>query len=146
MSNRKKPPVGRGSPPTEHQFGANKPGNRRGRPKGSKNIRTIVRNIAQEKHSIKEGEETIELTTVELLFRMLAIKAMNGDIRADKFVDRFLDRQSPTDSPRRLAAVVICLHLRCRQRKSGSNGHSSSIPSKNRHCSNTKSNDPRTAG
>ena len=26
---------------------------------------------------------------------MLAIKAMNGDIRADKFIDRFLDRQSP---------------------------------------------------
>ena len=26
---------------------------------------------------------------------MAAIKAMNGDIRADKFIDRFLDRQSP---------------------------------------------------
>ncbi len=92
---RKKPPVGRGSPPHEHQFGANKPGNRRGRAKGSKNVKTIVRNIAQEKHAIKEGEATIELTTVELLFRMLTIKAMNGDIRADKFIDRFLDRQSP---------------------------------------------------
>jgi len=95
MSNHKKPPVGRGFPPSEHQFGANKPGNRRGRPKGSKNVKTIVSNIAQEKHSIKEGEATIELTTVELLFRMLAVKAMNGDIRADKFIDRFLDRQSP---------------------------------------------------
>ena len=95
MSNDKKPPVGRGSPPSEHQFSANKSGNRRGRPKGSQNVKTIVRKIAQEKHSIRDGDETIELTTVELLFRMLAIKAMNGDIRADKHIDRFLDRQSP---------------------------------------------------
>ena len=95
MSNRTKPPVGGGSPPTEHQFGTNKPGNRRGRPKGSKNVTTIVSNIAQEKHRIREGDETIELTTVALLFRVLAIKAMNGDTRADRFIDRFLDRQSP---------------------------------------------------
>ena len=60
-----------------------------------KNVKTILRALAHEKHTIREGDQTRTLTTVDLLFRMLAIKAMQGDIQANKFMDRFLDRQSP---------------------------------------------------
>lgn len=58
-------------------------------------MKTILRSLAHEKHTIREADETLTLTTVDLLFRMLAIKAMQGDIQANKFMDRFLERQSP---------------------------------------------------
>lgn len=95
MTTPKKSPVGRGAPPSKHKFGADKPGNRRGRPKGSKNVKTILRDIAQEKHTIWEGDRYVTLTTVDLLLHVVKIKAMNGDIQADKLIDRYLDRQTP---------------------------------------------------
>ena len=81
--------------PTRFSEEAKKPAKRRGRPKGAKNVKTILRALAHEKHTIREADETLTLTTVDLLFRMLAIKAMQGDIQANKFMDRFLERQSP---------------------------------------------------
>ena len=95
MNNPKKSPAGQGRRPGEPQSGAQKPAKRRGRPKGSKNVTTILRTVAHEKHTIREGDQTLTLTTVDLLFRMLAIKAMQGDIQANKCMDRFLERQSP---------------------------------------------------
>ena len=68
---------------------------RRGRPKGTKNVKTIVRSIAQERHKVKEGDQTRRLTTVELLFRLVMAEAMKGDLRAEKWLDRFLARQNP---------------------------------------------------
>ena len=95
MSNPKNTPTEQAGRSRKPQSGAPKPANRRGRPKGSKNVKTILRALAHEKHTIREGDQTLTLTTVDLLFRMLAIKAMQGDIQANKFMDRFLDRQSP---------------------------------------------------
>jgi hypothetical protein len=95
MNNPKKSPAGQGRRPGKPRSGAKKPAKRRGRPKGAKNVKTILRALAHEKHTIREADETLTLTTVDLLFRMLAIKAMQGDIQANKFMDRFLERQSP---------------------------------------------------
>jgi hypothetical protein len=87
MSNDQTSPGGR-NPPVEHRFPAGWSGNPRGRPKGSKNVKTIVRKFALEKHKVKEGGKTLHLTTVELLLRILFSKAMDGNVQAARMVDR----------------------------------------------------------
>jgi hypothetical protein len=76
-------------PPKEHRFGPGKAGNTKGRPKGSKNTRTIVRDLAAERHVVKENGQSVGYTTAELLFITLARKAMTGDVRASRLLDKY---------------------------------------------------------
>ena len=97
MSDDEKPvPVGQGSSPVEHRFGPLRIGNRHGRPKGTPNVKTIVRRIAREKHKVMEGGRPRRLTTVELLLRLQRNKAMTGNIQAERYLDRWRDRLSPS--------------------------------------------------
>ena len=91
------PPVGRNRPPVEHRFGPDHTGNPRGRPKGTRNTKTIVQQIAREKHRVKEGGRPRQITTVELLVRRLLAKAMAGDIKAEKYLERVRDRVAPAN-------------------------------------------------
>lgn len=59
--------AGRGKPPKVHRFSATKPGNRMGRPRGSKNIKTIVHEIAHEEKVVQENGRAVTYTIVELL-------------------------------------------------------------------------------
>ncbi len=47
--------VGFGKPPIEPQYKKGQSGNPRGRPKGSRNHKTILQEIAYEKHPYREG-------------------------------------------------------------------------------------------
>ena len=95
MSINEKSPIGRNHPPKEHQFGPDHPGNRRGRPKGSRNIKTIVQEFAQLKHWATINGRRRRLTTVELLLQTLKAKALQGDVPANKEVERLHDRFTP---------------------------------------------------
>jgi hypothetical protein len=98
-------PPGNSPPSTKTGSGRRKRGKRRGRPKGSRNVKTIVQAIAREKHTVREGDETIQLTTVELVFRLLLAQAMKGNIQAEKRLDRFLGRQR--SSSENLAYFIV---------------------------------------
>jgi hypothetical protein len=102
-------PPGNSPPSTKTGSGRRKRGKRRGRPKGSRNVKTIVQAIAREKHTVREGDETIQLTTVELVFRLLLAQAMKGNIQAEKRLDRFLGRQRPPTEGRALLIVPEAL-------------------------------------
>lgn len=91
MSNDQTSPDGC-NPPAEHRFPAGQSGNPRGRPKGSRNVKTIVREFALEKHKVKKGGKTVHLTTVELLLEFLLRKALDGDVQAARKADRLLGR------------------------------------------------------
>lgn len=95
MSTDDKTVVGHKRPPVEHRFGPGKPGNRRGRPKGSRNIKTIVQEFAQEKHKLKVDGRARRLATVDLLLLKLCAKAMDGDVQAAKHVERLRDFYTP---------------------------------------------------
>ena len=92
MSNDETPPVGRNKPPKEHQFGPDHPGNRRGRPKGSRNVKTIVQEFAQNKARCHHRGRRCKLSTAELLLETLKTLAMNGDYEADRHLERLRDR------------------------------------------------------
>lgn len=85
---------GRGHPPKEHQFRSGEDGNRnkRGRPKGSKNRKTIVREIVCERHRVTENGRKVTRTTAELLLQRLRMQAFAGDRRARKYYYELLER------------------------------------------------------
>jgi Family of unknown function (DUF5681) len=104
-------PPGNSPPSTKTGSGRRKPGKRRGRPKGSRNAKTIVQAIAREKHTVREGDETIQLTTVELVLRLFLAEAMKGNIQAEKRLDRLQERQRPPAGSRALLIVTEALSI-----------------------------------
>ncbi len=74
-------------------------------------MKTVVQAIARERHTVREGDETIQLATVELVFRLLLAEAMKGNIQAEKWLDCFLERQRPPTDDRALLIVPEALSL-----------------------------------
>lgn len=71
-------------------------GNPDGRPKGSKNRKTILREIANETHVVREAGKRRKLTTLELVLLRLRNKAMEGkDRRAFKELHRLCQAHQP---------------------------------------------------
>jgi len=74
--------VGYGKPPKHSQFQKGQSGNPNGRPKGSKNISTILGERLFSKVSIMENGRRKQITMVEALFRTLLKSGLEGDVRA----------------------------------------------------------------
>ena len=75
-------PVGYGKPPLQSRFKAGTSGNARGRPKGSKNLKTLVKEAMTANILIQEGEKTRKVSRLEgVLLRQLQ-KALTGSDRA----------------------------------------------------------------
>ena len=58
-------PVGYGKPPKEQRFKAS--GNPKGRPRGSKNLKTIVKEVAAETHKLTIDGKSGRYSTLELV-------------------------------------------------------------------------------
>lgn len=80
----------------ENQFGKGKSGNPSGRPKGSKNMKTIVQEIANERHAFTEDGVTEKLPVSELLLKILQRKACVGDLKAIKLLDKVREKFDAT--------------------------------------------------
>lgn len=61
------PAVGYGRPPVAGRFKPGRSGNPKGRPKGSRNLKSIVQRELDKKISMREGEKTRELTKKEAI-------------------------------------------------------------------------------
>lgn len=73
--------VGYKKPPKSGQFGAgNKSG--KGRPKGAKNLKTMVNQALGMKTQAQIGGKSIKLSKSELAIHQLANKAIKGDLKA----------------------------------------------------------------
>jgi len=80
--------VGFGKPPKSGQFKKGHSGNRKGRPKGARGLKTDLKAELAERVSITENGKTRKLTKQQLLVKRLATSALKGDIRAiSKLVD-----------------------------------------------------------
>jgi hypothetical protein len=98
--------VGFGKPPRETQF---KPGNqvgRRGRPKGSKNLATIVAEQAAAPILVKQGDKQRYMSKLEVAISQMMNKAAAGDMKAlTVFFDLFR-KISPLQPSAQEAAVL----------------------------------------
>lgn len=74
--------VGFRKPPIHKQFKKGQSGNRRGRPKGTKNLKTDFRDVAEEQLSIRKNGKTTKVSTQKAVLMQLASKAAAGDARA----------------------------------------------------------------
>jgi len=76
--------IGYGKPPKHTQFKGC--GNLKGRPKGSKNVKTELRQELAEKIMVNEGGKTKKVTKQRALIKALVNKGLKGDVRAAEAV------------------------------------------------------------
>lgn len=95
---------------TQFGQGRNMP-NRKGRPKGSPNMKTLVRGFAQQMHKVSNQGKGEELNTVMLLLRVLTQEALKGNVRAVKMRDKFLKKYMVFSSQQKEVVMAIPIEL-----------------------------------
>lgn len=98
------PKVGYGKPPMVTRF--KNSGNLKGRPKGSKNRKTIVREVAGEMHTVVENGKKRRRSTLELMLLALRNRAMAGDVRAIREFDRISTKHAPQNKSSKTGVLV----------------------------------------
>ena len=78
--------VGPGRPPLHSRFKAGQSGNPRGRPKGSLNLATIVKNEGNKKIKVKEGGRERIVSKIKVTAAQQWRKAMQGNVASAKLV------------------------------------------------------------
>lgn len=79
--------VGYGRPPRHSRFKPGQSGNPRGRPKGSLNFTSDLKNTLQAAVTLNDGGKSRRVTTQKAALLRLREKALKGDVRAlDKFL------------------------------------------------------------
>ena len=78
--------VGYGRPPKEHRFQSGQSGNQKGRPKGSKNTDTLVREILDGKIEVRTGSNARKISVREAILTRFAEFALKGDTKSAAFL------------------------------------------------------------
>lgn len=79
---RKRYEVGYGKPPKDTQFEKGRSGNPKGRPKGTPDLKTIVRKSLSSQVTVTEGGKKKKVSTLTATVMRLNEKALKGDMRA----------------------------------------------------------------
>jgi hypothetical protein len=90
--------VGYKKPPKDTRFQPGHSGNPKGRPAGSKSLRTLIDRELGTKVTAREGGRVVALTKRELLVKQLIKRAIEGDHRAQQTLLKF--DQEPATSGR----------------------------------------------
>lgn len=82
----KRADVGFARPPREHRFKAGQSGNPKGRPKGSKNESTLLREILQRTIETRAGGRSRKISILEGILRRVVEDSLRGNIKSAAFV------------------------------------------------------------
>jgi hypothetical protein len=74
--------VGYGKPPKHRQFRPGQSGNRKGRPKRRRNLRSVVEDAMNEKIPVRSGSRERLMTASEALVHTTLARALKGDQKA----------------------------------------------------------------
>jgi hypothetical protein len=96
--------VGYGRPPVEHQFKPGQSGNKRGRPKGSKNEATILNELLSRKININQNGKTRRISVLEGMFLKFAEDALRGNPKSAAFL---LSRKQLIESIEQPGAAAV---------------------------------------
>ena len=98
--------VGYGKPPKQIRFAKGHSGNPKGRPKGAKNLSTILQKIGRELLTVTINGRTVRMTKLEASTHQLANKAASGDLKAIReLLDWFRDMQELDQDSRSLSTL-----------------------------------------
>ena len=78
--------IGYGRPPRKHQFQPGHSGNPKGRPKGTKNTATLVREILDRKIEVRSGGTPRKVTVREGILTGFAQASLKGDTKSAAFL------------------------------------------------------------
>ncbi len=99
--------VGYGNPPMKRRFKLGETGNPKGRPRGSKNRKTIIRKIANEMHTVTENGRRRRLPTLALMILALRNKAATGNVPAFRAYRKFLVKYETQESSSERGYLVV---------------------------------------
>jgi hypothetical protein len=74
--------IGYGKPPKHGQFRPGQSGNRKGRPKHRRNLRSVVEDAMNEKIPVRSGSRERMMTATEALVHTTLTRALKGDQKA----------------------------------------------------------------
>ena len=81
-------PIGYGRPPRQHRFKPGESGNPKGRAKGAKGMKSILRKEFSERVRITENGKSRTISKMELMVKRLAEKGAKGDFKSiTKLID-----------------------------------------------------------
>ena len=89
--------VGYGRPPVGSRFKPGQSGNPKGRPRGTKNLKTDLHEELQEKIVVHEGERTLRISKQRAIIKTLFAKTLKGDGRAAHTLLNLLLRTAAAD-------------------------------------------------
>lgn len=90
--------VGKGKPPEHTRFSKDRPGNPKGRPKGSNNSDTVLKKALATRIVVKEGGRERKISKHEAMVTQLVNKAASGDLRAiDQVMRVYRDIEARTE-------------------------------------------------
>lgn len=82
--------VGYGRPPVATRFKPGQSGNPRGRPKGAKNVDTILRDVLMQQIRVLDGGKRRKITVFEVFLKRLSKQALEGDAKSGDKMLRLL--------------------------------------------------------
>lgn len=88
--------VGYGRPPREYQFKPGQSGNKRGRPKGSKNEATIIEELSSRKVEVRQNGREKKITLLEAIWLRCAEDALKGNLKAAAFLLNRIKQLEPS--------------------------------------------------
>lgn len=86
--------VGYRKPPKSTQFKKGKSGNPTGRPRGSRGVGAVLRDVIRQKIPVTENGKTRRVPALEVMLRRLVNDAMRNDPRALKLILSLVDRHA----------------------------------------------------
>ena len=101
--------VGYGRPPTDSRFQPGTSGNPRGRRKGSKNLKTLIRKALTASISIREGTKTRRVSKIEGVVLHQLQSALKGDDRSAMAVIKMAMQMGLLEEPASNAAEDTAL-------------------------------------
>jgi len=78
--------VGKGRPPRATRWKPGQSGNPKGRPRGRKNLTTIVRDVLDRKIKVQENGQTRSMPSREAIVKRLVQDALRGDLKAASYL------------------------------------------------------------
>jgi hypothetical protein len=99
--------VGYGKPPRHSRFKPGRSGNRAGRERGSRDWKTILREIATREHWVDENGERKRRSTLELILLVVRNQAAAGNVRAIRAYEDICARHGVQPPPEPKARLIL---------------------------------------